>query len=47
MAVITGQAIPASKKTDEDPICKSAVFKFDDTKFIKLTESIDGCKIDE
>lgn len=47
MVVITGQAIPASKDPHDNPICKSAVFKFDNNKFIKLTESVDGCKIDE
>jgi len=46
MLVITGQAIPATSDATDSPICKSVIFNFEGNKFVKIVESIDGCKRD-
>ena len=46
MIVITGQAIPLDKRANDNPVCKSVVYKFKDNEFVKLIESEDGCNID-
>jgi len=46
MVIVTGQVIPESKNSNDDPICKTAIFNFINNEFVKLTESPDGCKID-
>ena len=46
MLLITGQSIPATSASNDSPTCKSAVFNFTGNKFIKLTESTIGCRVD-
>ncbi|MGV3345339.1 hypothetical protein ACGVWS_06185 [Enterobacteriaceae bacterium LUAb1] len=46
MMVITDQAIPSDKNSNDSPTCKSVVYNFKDNKFVKLIESEDGCNID-
>lgn len=47
MIIITGQAIPLSKKENDNPICKSMVYNFSEGKFDKLIESTDGCNVED
>ncbi len=46
MIAITGQSIPLKKGMDDSPVCKTALFNFKGDKYIKLTESIEGCKLE-
>lgn len=46
MLIITGQSIPATSDATDSPICKSIIFNFEDNKFVKLAEFIDGCNRD-
>ncbi len=46
MIAITGQSIPLKKGMDDSPVCKTALFNFKGDKYIKLTESIEGCNLE-
>ncbi len=46
MIAITGQSIPLKKGMDDSSFCKTALFDFKSNKYIKLTESIEGCNLE-
>lgn len=42
MIAVTGQAIPI--RENDSPVCKTTLFNFEKNYYIKLIESLDGCK---